>query len=306
MRYLAVPARPVPLTLVIAFALGLTFAVKAGFMGIWLALVLLSWTFKYAFVAFDAVSRGFDEPPVLTIDMVNPANEQRPLGMLLIVLVFMGATSALSPAIGPTATMALRLMALALLPASLFTLAITGRILDAVNPLLLTQLIRRLGADYVVLIAVAVGLGALVDAFASLVDWLIALIAVFLYGVLALFCVMGGIAYQRRHTLGLDAWQSPERSADREARETARALDRDLDELYQHWRGGAQLEAWDALLAKLAAREHAFETYRIFHERLSRWPDTALADRLAREFVERHGERAATLLAIPPRHRSAS
>ncbi len=306
MRYLAVPARGVPLTLIVAFAILLTIAAKAGFMGIWLALVLVSWSFKYAFVTFDAVARGFDEPPVLSTDMVNPANEQRPLGMLLIVLVFLGATKALASVIGEGATTILRLAALTLLPASLLTLGITGRIVEAINPGLLAQLIRRLGFDYLLMIALAVGLGFVVETLSSLTLWLTAQIAIVLYGVMALFCLMGGIVYQRRDALGLDAWRAPERTAAREAREAARAFDRDMDELYSHWRGGAHLEAWDALSAKLAASDHAFETYRRFHERLLRWPDQRLAERLAREFVERHGERASTLLAIPPRHRSAS
>ncbi len=306
MRYLTVPARGVPLTLIVGFAILLTLAVKAGFLGIWLGLVLISWSLKYAFIAFDAVSRGFDEPPVLSTDMVNPANEQRPFGMMLIVFAFWGASGALGDVIGESATTVLRLVALALLPASLLTLAITGRIIDAVNPQLLTQLIGRLAFDYVLLIVLAVGLGFVVQTLSSLTLWLTAQFALVLYGILALFCLMGGIVYQRRDALGVDAWRAPERIAARDARDAARAFDRDMDELYGHWRGGAHLEAWDALMAKLAARDHDFDTYRRFHERLLQWPDQRLAERLAREFVERHGERASTLLAIPPRHRSAS
>ena len=306
MRYLATPARGVPLTLVIVFALGLALATKVGLLGLPLALMLSSWAFKYAFVAFDAVSRGFDELPVLSVEMINPANEQRPLGVLLIILVFYGGTAALAPAVGDTFTSILRTGALVLLPASLLTLGITGRLIDAVNPRLLVAFIRRLGVDYLILIGFVLGIGAVIEALSSLDLWLTARIALLLYAILALFCLMGGIVYQRRAALGLDAWRSPERSAVRDAREDARRLDRDMDELYGHWRGGAYDEAWQALLAKLQARDHDFEAYRRFHARLSLWPDARLADRLAREFVERHGERAATLLAIPPRHRSAS
>ena len=306
MRYLAAPARGVPLTLVFVFALGLALATKVGLLGLPLALMLTSWTFKYAFVSFDAVSRGFDQLPVLSVDMINPANEQRPLGMLLIALVFYGATAALAPRVGETITTILRGCALALLPASLVTLGITSRLIDAINPGLLVQFIRRLGVDYLVLIGLVLGVGAMIDALSSLNLWLTAQIAILLYAILALFCLMGGIVYQRRASLGLDAWHSPERTAARDAREDARRLDRDMDELYGHWRGGAYDEAWQSLLAKLQARDHDFEAYRRFHARLSLWPDARLADRLAREFVERHGERAATLLAIPPRHRSAS
>ena len=52
-----------------------------GFVGIPLAFIVGSWFFKYAYILFDHVVRGVEEPPVLDITMVNPVNEQRPLAL---------------------------------------------------------------------------------------------------------------------------------------------------------------------------------------------------------------------------------
>src|SRR5262245_1870212 len=136
-RYLSLlflPARPTPLVLIASFALGLTLAAKAGLLGIPLALILLSWYFKYAYVVLDTTMRGFDEPPVRSVEMVNPASEQRPLGQLLIILVFYAGTRAAEPLIGSVAVSVLRAAALILLPACVAVLGVSRSVFEAVNP----------------------------------------------------------------------------------------------------------------------------------------------------------------------------
>jgi hypothetical protein len=90
-RYLLLPARPTVLIFIAALSLGFLFAEQAGLPGILLALVLLTWLFNYAYVLLEQIANGAREPPVLAIEMLNPANEQRPLLQLLIVLVVYGA-----------------------------------------------------------------------------------------------------------------------------------------------------------------------------------------------------------------------
>jgi hypothetical protein len=80
----------------------LSLAAKAGLMGI---PILTSWFFKYAYIPFDHTVRGFDEPPTLDIQMLNPLDEQRPLaqvailGLIYVTVIFakhtMGPTSVL-------------------------------------------------------------------------------------------------------------------------------------------------------------------------------------------------------------------
>src|SRR6267142_512325 len=98
------PARGGAAGVVVVFAVLLSIAAKAGLPGIPLALILISWLFKYAYVLFDHVVRGVDEPPALDITMMNPVSEQRPIAQIIILaavaaLVKMAAVT-ISPVIG--------------------------------------------------------------------------------------------------------------------------------------------------------------------------------------------------------------
>src|SRR5471032_912880 len=84
-HHLARPARGGAAAVVVVFAFLSVIAARAGLVGIPLGLLLFSWFFKYAYILFDHTVRGFDEPPTLDIEMVNPVNEQRPLGQVAIL-----------------------------------------------------------------------------------------------------------------------------------------------------------------------------------------------------------------------------
>jgi len=84
-RHLLRPTRGGAAGVVVVFAFLLVLAGRAGLIGIPMALLVISWFFKYAYILFDHTVRGFDEPPTLDIQMVNPVNEQRPLGQVLIL-----------------------------------------------------------------------------------------------------------------------------------------------------------------------------------------------------------------------------
>ena len=306
---LFLPARPVPLVLIASFALGLTLAVKAGLLGIPLALILLSWYFKYAYVVLDTTLRGFDEPPVLSVDMVNPASEQRPLGQLLIIAVFYAGTRAAQPLIGAAAVSVLRLAALALLPACIAVLGVSRSIFDAVNPAMLLKTIRILGAWYLVLVAavalpVAIAWFLFVHGAALHVTVAFALL---MFGGLATFSLIGGVLYQKRAELGIDAWKAPERDRERVDRETHKRHERVIDELYGHWRGGARTEARQAAEQWLAARNYDFEEFDWLCERLLLWPDRRLAHRLAQDEITRllEAKRSSQALKVARRHLTA-
>jgi hypothetical protein len=307
--WLLLPARPTPLILVISFALGLTLAARAGLLGLPLALLLLSWFTKYAYVVLDTAMRGFSEPPVLSVEMVNPANEQRPLGQLLIIGVFYGATAAAEPYIGATAVDTLRLAALALLPACIAVLGSTGSIIKAVNPVVLFTMIRRLGDYYLIVVLAIAAPAALAWAivngtFAAFALGVALTSALMMFACLSAFSVIGGVLYERRHELGLDAWKSPERDRAREEREHGRRHERVIDELYGHWRAGARTEARQAAEKWLESRNHAFDEYDWLCERLLAWPDRRLAHRLAQDYIARllEAKRTPQALNVARRH----
>src|SRR5712664_581977 len=83
--HLLCPARGGAAGVLIVFALLLSLAAKAGLMGLPLAVILTSWFFKYAYILFDHTVRGFDEPPTLDIQMMNPLSEQRPLAQVALL-----------------------------------------------------------------------------------------------------------------------------------------------------------------------------------------------------------------------------
>jgi len=126
-------------------AILLSIAEKAGFPGIPLALILVSWHFKYAYVLFDHVVRGVDEPPALDINMVNPVNEQRPIAQVIILAAVAALVKLTASALSPAAGTVLAALALFFFPASVAILGLEGNMLKAVYPVALVRMVAGAG-----------------------------------------------------------------------------------------------------------------------------------------------------------------
>src|SRR6267378_3635100 len=111
LSHLLRPARGGAAAVVIVFAVLLSISAKAGLLGIPLGLILTSWFFKYAYILFDHTVRGFDEPPTLDIQMLNPLDEQRPLAQVAILGLIYLAVNFARHAIGPTAALVIAVVA---------------------------------------------------------------------------------------------------------------------------------------------------------------------------------------------------
>src|ERR1700722_14474741 len=133
-RHAIRPTRGGAAAVLIVFALLLMVAARAGISGIPLALNLFSWFFKYAYILFDHTVRGFDEPPTLDIQMLNPLDEQRPLAQVLIIGLIYLALKFTYDTLGSTAAIAIAVLVLLLLPASVAVLGLEGNILKAAYP----------------------------------------------------------------------------------------------------------------------------------------------------------------------------
>jgi hypothetical protein len=142
------PARGGAAGVVLVFAILLSLAAKAGLAGIPLALLLISWLFKYAYVLLDHVVRGVDEPPALDITMVNPLDEQRPLAQIILIGAGVAVVKLTATAVSPGAAAALATLALLFLPASLAILGLKGNMLKAVHPAALVRMVAGLGVLY--------------------------------------------------------------------------------------------------------------------------------------------------------------
>lgn len=293
LRYLAIPLRTAPLLLIGTFGVLLVVATKAGFFGIPLGLILLSWFSKYSFVLMDHLADGVVEPPVLSIEMVNPLTEQRPMILLLMTIGLFYASDAASYWVGERGALVLMIAAGAILPAVVAVQGATGTVVQSLNPRRVLGLIARLRGDYVLIL----GFIALVGLFARFVVEssigdalpLVLRVALLLYAWLAMFSLIGGVLFERRLDIGLEDVHTPEcvdTSEDDDAPDE-RVRDREIDRIYAEWRGGAHANAWKTVLAIVGESRDQIAELRWLYQRAAQWPDGRLADRLARELLPR-------------------
>src|SRR5579863_5906269 len=124
-RHLLRPARGGAAAVLIVFAILLTIASKAGLItGIVMGVMVMSWFFKYAYVLFDHTVRGFDEPPVLDVDMLNPLNEQRPLAQVVILALVYVAVTYVKHTMGSAVAVIIAAAAALFIPASVAVLGL--------------------------------------------------------------------------------------------------------------------------------------------------------------------------------------
>ena len=248
----------------------------AGILGLPLYLLLTSWLFKYGYVLLEAAADGAAEPPVLSLEMVNPV-EQRPLVQLFIC----ACAYFLVRWIGGAPGLIVAAVLLAFLPASVAILGASARSLDVVNPVAIWRTVRGLGADYAVILGVIALYGFLAASLDRLALPAIVAIAVLLFGTLSIFCLIGGALFEHREELGLEPRTSPERLQERAIEERLRQRERMLDATYEpvrvreYTRALVPLQRW---LEAASAADLATDAPAIIH-RAAAWNDErALAD----------------------------
>ncbi|HME40084.1 MAG TPA: hypothetical protein VKG63_14110 [Steroidobacteraceae bacterium] len=269
------------------FALVLTLATKAGLLGIPLALIITSWFFKYAYILFDHTVRGFDEPPTLDIQMLNPFDEQRPLAQLAILGLIYAAVKFAQVMLGSPAAIAIAVVAALLLPASVAILGLEGNVFKAAYPVAWIRMVWHLGPMYALVLAVIGGYSLLIGLLARWEPWLPLQIAIFMFCTLSIFSVLGGALYERRHELGLETWASPERTQERLQAQELRQSDKEVMEAYGQMRAGSHAKAWQQLQTWLEARGHAPDDYRWLCGRVAAWDDPRYVTRLTEDYVDR-------------------
>ena len=275
---------PTLLLLVAVFTVGLRLALAAGLFGIPLALLIVSWLFKYAYALLDDVAHGITKPRVLSLEMVNPM-EQRPLAQLAICGLAVMAVRA----VGGTPGMLLGAAFAAALPASVTILGASGSVFQAINPIALARVIAGLGRYYLVVLAsvavLATGAWALGIAGAPIAVQF----AFGLFAILAVFNVIGAALYERRAVLDIATVHSPEQTLERTERARLRERSRLVDELYVLVRAhkyadlAAPLERW---LADLDAA-HLAEDARALVAAACSWGDARALAVIARAVIAR-------------------
>jgi len=200
--------------------------------------ILLSWINKYAFALLDHAANGGTEAPVASVEMLGPMGDWRAIVhpmLAAFVSILAWWLHGFTPAY-------VALAALPLFPASVGALAISHQFLDAINPLSLWRTARDLGAQYLVLLAMMLGIGIVVVLLLRLgVTRVVLYVAVELL-VLAFYAAIGGALHDRRIDLGFDPLNSPERQSEREAAEHVRQRQAMLDAVYTSTHAGNYVE----------------------------------------------------------------
>jgi hypothetical protein len=328
-RYVLFPFRGGALVLWLTFTLGQELAFKAGWMGLPLTIALLSWFFKYCFILLDAIVTGAAEPPVLSVEMINPINEQRPLGQALLIAGGVALSLALGKAVGAAMGWLTAVLLLLLLPASIATLGMTGNLLRAAWPPELLSVIRGVGRDYLVLVGAIPGLALFFMGLGhyGAPPWV--LIAGGQLSFLLAFSLIGSVLHEHRLELGIEYRTMEEHIAERTAREHASARNRMMDHAYMKFRVGKPLEGWQEIQTwfrsqragapaggsfagrsvapagdSLAGRSVADPGDELLLEHravlaiAARWDDVRPADRLTNELIELYFARRQTGRAL--------
>ena len=287
LRHLLRPTRGGAAGVVVVFAFLLVLAARAGLVGIPMALLVISWFFKYAYILFDHTVRGFDEPPTLDIEMVNPVNEQRPLGQVVILGLIYLAVKQVQEHLGVPAAFALAGVCLFFLPASVAVLGLESNILKAAYPVAWFRLVHGLGLLYGAVLLVIFGYLLGLWLLWKLDLWMPVEIAIGMFAFLSVFSFLGGALYERRDELGIETWVSPERAEAVKNQEDQRQNDKLVLDAYGLMRAGSHVKSWQVLADWLKSRGDTPEDYRWLCERTVTWDDPRYVTRLSEEFAAR-------------------
>jgi len=271
---------------IVILALLLALGMRGGLIGIPLALIVLSWFFKYAFVLLDHVVDGGDDPPTLSIEVVNPVNEQRSLILLLIVVGIFFASDAASYWFGPVLGALLGIVLVLILPAIIGVQGVTGSLLQSLDLVRCMRLIARLGRDYLLIVVCTATLLALAVGVARMTMMPLALRLAFdMYACLAVFAIIGGVLFERRLDIGLEAAYSPERRESKVTADVEHERNRLMDRIYAEWRGGAHITACKTITELLQASATPADDLEWLYAKAANWPDVRLANQLAQAWL---------------------
>jgi hypothetical protein len=140
---------------------------------------------------------------------------------------------------------------------------------------------------YLLVLSIIAGYGLLIGFLSRWELWLPVQIAIFMFGILSVFSVLGGVLYERRHELGLEAWAAPELIEGRRKAQELRQSENEVTEAYGQMRAGSHTRCWQLLQTWLTSRGNAPEDYRWLCERVASWGDPRYVTRLTEDYVDR-------------------
>ncbi len=193
-----------------------------------LTYLLLSWLNKYAFALLDEAANGRSQAPVASVEMLGPFNDAR----VWVHPALAGGVWLLTTLVSPAQGVAILAVAALLWPLSLAALAISPRMIDTLNPVVLWQVLRGLGGRYGLLVLATVCTGLAISLLLNVQGWVLPRHLAMELLLLCFYAVVGGTLHQRRNALGFDPHQSPEREAHRIEQDRLQQRQSMLDEAY--------------------------------------------------------------------------
>jgi hypothetical protein len=270
-------------------------AFKVGLFGIPLFLIMLTWFFRYGLLMIEYVAWNGAEARVLEVEMLNPLDQTRSGVLLFITGVFFAiyyAAQYWSEKLLGTKVVGVfvGLGAVGLLPAIAAVQVAKDRALQALNPVDWFHVIRWMKSDYLLVLGCILlyWLFAYIMLVTPLGDHvpLFFDIALLMFGWLAVQALLGGAIRERRIS---DPDDSPVERFDEgpTPEDIERERERTIDRIYGEWRSGAQKNAWQTLMREAEESGDAIGELRWVLERVARWDEPRLHNRIVQELVPR-------------------
>lgn len=305
LRYVFVPLNASSLLSIIYFAVALTIGEHAGIIGLMVFLGAALLLFCYGFALLDHVLEGRTYPLVLSTDFISTYST-RAVGTLALVGLLYYATERLP--LGPSAIMVVRLLLIGLFPVFVGGTIMTGRFIDALNPVAAFGTIARIPAGYGALVLaicllwaiplwmlhnstfsfsalwrmesfLPLGLLRQVGGRGLLMGLLGHLVAVYLW--LATFACIGGTLYEWRWELDIKAADAPEREDERAQADFERQRNELADRLYAELRSSPFTRVTGSVQKLLAEAPQPLDEARWLYARAAKFADQRLANHLA-------------------------
>src|SRR5262249_51584528 len=262
-------------------------AIKVGALGFgtMLIVIMLTWTFRYGLLMMESVAWD-GKDAVLEVEMLNPI-EQTKSGILLFITgiffaIYYGAQYWLGAV--PRAIVGRRVVGL--LPAIAAVQVAKARALQALDPRDWFHLLRWMKTDCLLVLAgiFIYWLAGFILITTPLGDYvpLYIEVALLMFGWIALQALLGGAIRERRIS---DPDDSPieRRELEISQEEIERQRERKIDRIYGEWRSGAQKNAWETLMREVRESEDPVAELRWMFERIARWDEPRLMNRIAQE-----------------------
>lgn len=265
-------------------------AFKVGLFGVPLFLIMLTWFFRYGLLMIEYVAWDGKEAPVLEVEMLNPLEQTRSGVLLFVTGVFFAIYYGAQYWFGNIMGAIVGLAAVGVLPAIAAVQVAKDRALQALDPRDWVHLIRWMKTDYLLVlgciliywlaayILVVTPLGEHVPLFVE--------IMLLMFGWLAVQALLGGAIRERRIS---DPDDSPvERYEELPSHEEIeRQREHRIDRIYGEWRSGAHKNAWQTLMREAQDSGDPIAELRWMLERISRWDEPRLLNRIVQELVPR-------------------